>query len=511
MSDKSNIRFIPFVLAILLLLEGCYEEVSIPEIQPSEGSVKVVSFDDVHAFVDTTEHFMLFTIGEDTIQSFSPTVEFGNYHSLLLNEIELVSGQENEIGPIIANQPYRLVARNNQRSDTFHLVFTTLPILQVVTEESIPVEPKVVSWLELQYCDEAGSSPSPTLFESYAGIEIRGGSSTRYEKKAFGIELWNNQYGRDQAAPLLGMRYGEDWILDAMYIDDLRMRNKISFELWEKMGSTPPEDQMDGVFPGVHLEYVELFINNRYTGLYCLGEKLDETLIRFSGDQSEIGGVMYKAIDWADGSTTFQTYHSEPTKTMVWDGWEQIYPEETNYWEPLAELRKTVALDDDGAFANKIGSLIDLENAAEYYLFINLLLAYDNVGKNIFYARYSDQSRFFILPWDTEATWGRNWDRTNSQTVGLPGNNLFKRLIEHNVDGFNDHVRQKWDTYRETIFHEDSLMHTIDQHYACLKQSGAIDRENARWKEFQIDFDQEYAYISQWIEARLNYLDQHFN
>jgi spore coat protein H len=510
MPEKLNIWFPAFVSAMLVLLQGCYKEVSITENPPSEGTMKVVGFDEVYAFVDTAACFLLYTIGADTIDSFTPVVKFGDYRSVQLNDTELVNGQKNDMGRIIANQPYKLVARGDQGNDTFNLFFTTLPILQFTVEELIPDEPKIVSWMELQYSDKDQSNPSTVLFESYSGIETRGGSSAQYDKKAYGIELWDNKYGLDRSAPLLGMRYCEDWILDAMYVDDLRMRNKISFELWEKMARIPPEEGMDDVYPGIHLEYVELFINNRYMGLYGLGEKLDETLLRFSMNQAETGGVMYKSIDWANGATMFQIYDSEPTETMIWDGWEQIYPDQNHYWEPLAELRKTVVLDDDEAFERRIDSLIDLENAAEYYLFINLILAYDNAGKNIYYARYSDQSRFFMLPWDIEATWGRMWDRTNSLTVGLPGNNLFDRLIELNVCGFNDHLRMKWDAYRETIFHKDSLMHDIDRNYVMLKQSGAIDRENARWEDIQIDFDQEYVYISAWIEARLDYLDSHF-
>ena len=207
MPGKHNIWFPAFVLTMLVLLQGCYEEVSITETHPSEGMMKVVAFDEVYAFVDTAECFLLYTIGLDTIHSFTPTVKFGDYHSVQLNGTELVNGQENEIGRIIANQPYKLVARGDQGSDTFNLFFTTLPILQFTVEESIPDEPKIVSWMELQYSDKDPSNPSTVLFESYAGIEIRGGSSTRYDKKAYGIELWDNKYEVDRAAPLLGMRY----------------------------------------------------------------------------------------------------------------------------------------------------------------------------------------------------------------------------------------------------------------------------------------------------------------
>ena len=179
-----------------------------------------------------------------------------------------------------------------------------------------------------------------------------------------------------------------------------------------------------------------MFINNRYEGIYCLGEKMDENILRFASNQYEKGGVLYEAIDKAEGSTRFEVYNSEPVSSLTWDGWELIHPDHEFYWDPLAELRKTVVLKNNDEFTNSIGSLIDLEILADQYIFNNLTLAYDNVGKNNFYARYTDQSRFFIIPWDLDYTWGRKWERLDAGPAGMTENNLHKRLIEIDVDGF---------------------------------------------------------------------------
>ena len=47
--------------------------------------------------------------------------------------------------------------------------------------------------------------------------------------------------------------------------------------------------------------------------------------------------------------------------------------------------------------------------------------------------------------------------------------------------------------------------------YRLLKNSGAIDRENERWPEIQIDFENEYEFIIDWIKHRLDYLDEYFD
>ncbi len=512
MLDKLHTAFILNLLVLISLLAGgCYREFIISESHLSDNMERVIGFDMVYAFADTTDMLLLYSIGADTIPTFSPLVHFEGYHTLYLDGKALEEGVENEIGQVSINRSYQVIAQNEHSTDTFSLIFTPFPTVHIITEKEIPNEPKVISWMELQYCEHKKQDQCTSLFESYAGIEIRGHSSTHFDKKQYGVELWTNQYETDQSASLLGMSFGEDWILDAMATDDLRMRNRLSHELWGKIGSIPEEDRVNDVYPGIHREYIELFINNRYEGIYCLGEKMDENILRFSSNQYDKGGVLYEAIDKAEGSTRFEVYHSEPVNSLTWDGWELIYPDHEFYWDPLAELRKTVVLQNDEEFTSSIGSLIDLENVADLYIFYNLVLAYDNVGKNNFYAKYTDQSRFFIIPWDLDYTWGRMYEKRDCGPAGMIQNMLYKRLIENDVDEFRDLLEERWKDYRETIFHKDTLIASVNKYYNQLKKSGVIDRENNRWEDVQIDLEYEYEYITDWIDQRLLILDGNFN
>ena len=512
MQGKLNSAKLPGLLLLCLLqFTACYREVQIIEAHLSDNMIRVISFDGVPAYADTTDQLLLYSIGADMIPSFSPIVHCDGYQRLYLDGNALENGVRNELGMIHINRSYRVIAQNEESSDTFRLLFTPFPVAHIITEEDIQFEPKVLSWMELQYCDRGIQDPKPQLFESYAGIEIRGHSSTAFDKKPYGLELWTNQYENDHSASLLGMRFGEDWILDAMRTDDLRMRNKLSFELWEKIGRIPEEDRVRDIYPGIHREYCELFINNRYEGIYCLGEKMDENILDFSSLQCEKGGVLYEAIEKADGATRFEIYGSEPGNSLFWDGWEQIYPDDTCHWDPLAELRKTVVLKSDEEFVASIDSLIDLENVADIYLFYNLISAYDNIGKNNFYARYTDQSRFFIIPWDLDYTWGRLWKLSEVGPGGIISNSFFRRLIRTDVDDFNELLEERWENYRRTVFHRDTLMAAVDRYSSALKKSGVIERENSRWEDVEIDFEYEYNYITDWIERQLLIQDRYFD
>ncbi len=498
-------------MIMLMISHGCFKEQIIPvDNQVNKDSV-VLRINGADGFVDVADRIIMFTLSMDTLNFFAPDIHFNYYSSIQFEGRDLINNQVNELGEVMVNHPYQIVAGGmDHQSDTFQLVFSSLPLMQIMTSEQIPDEPKILSRISLQSYDEHNPDNLITSFNTFAGIEIRGGTSQQYDKKSFGFELWKNMEGEDYSYALLGMRPCEDWILDAMFIDDLRMRNKISFELWEKISNTPKEDMKPHVFPGIHCRYVELFLNNRYHGLYCLNEKMSKRLLCFANDQNEQGGVIYKAIKWSDGSTTFEKYHSEPPEDYIWDGWELIYPKDFTGWESLDELRQFVVFSEDEEFENQIGSFMDLDNAIHYYLFLNLLLASDNYGKNIYLSRYTDGSPFFFMPWDIEATWGISWEGDRIDPTAVISNHLFERLIKTDADNFKGNLKIQWSELRTGNFSEEVLLDPINDYYRMLKGSGAIDRENARWEDIRIDLDAEYEYITEWINNRISYLDEQF-
>ncbi len=510
MTSTTNKRVILLLLGTLFL-GSCYKEIQLEDSEAWSISGRVLQFDQVYAFTDIQEEMLLYTLPADTILSFSPQVSFGDFESVDFEGIALKENEVNELGKVVVNHPYNVTAVSGEREFSYQLYFTNLPLVHIHTEVKIPDEPKVVSWMELAYATEDKDSQGTYLYTSDAGIEIRGRTSADYEKVSYGLELWENKYGDDQSAALLGMRYGEDWILDAMYVDPLRMRNKLSFEIWKKMWDEKSETPYKTLNPGIQCEFVELFINQRYMGLYCLSERLDENLLKVSSGKSGHEGVIYKAIDWTGGATSFQTYNSEPGESLIWEGWEQVFPDRFACWDPLAELRKSVVFDGNGMFTGRIDTLLDLNVAAEYYLFTNLILAHDNIVKNYFLARYPGTSQFLFTPWDLEGSWGIMWHGGESSTNGLLHNNLYTRLRDLDVNDFNDLLESKWEDYRESIFQEDSLLAPAEAYADLLNRSGAIERENQRWESVDLDIDQALIYYSQWTSLRLDYLDLVFD
>ena len=75
-------------------------------------------------------------------------------------------------------------------------------------------------------------------------LRYRGASSLKYEKKSFAIKLLDSD-GEDLDANVFGIRKENDWILDAMAIDRIRMRNRVCFDIWNEISKTPYKTDFD--------------------------------------------------------------------------------------------------------------------------------------------------------------------------------------------------------------------------------------------------------------------------
>ena len=87
----------PLIIIMLLFLRGCYEEVPVIHSQPQDGAETILSFDQVKGMVDWQERTIMFTIGANTINSFSPEIKFYGYDSFQFDGKKLADGQINEL------------------------------------------------------------------------------------------------------------------------------------------------------------------------------------------------------------------------------------------------------------------------------------------------------------------------------------------------------------------------------------------------------------------------------
>ena len=391
-----------------------------------------------------------------------------------------------------------------------------------------------------------------------AGFRYRGASSTMYPKKSFAVKLYDAE-GNSLDHEFFGLRNDNNWILDAMYIDGACMRNRVSTDLWNDF-ATLPYHRRNGwekkAKTGTRGRFVEVFLNGRYHGLYCMTEKMDRKQLRLKksvdakpatetteavGDT--IHGSLYKSSQWSYevfmghdlGSTSYPGRsprgYNNNLKQETWASYEIKYPDWEKQkidWGPLWNAVNFVATTDDYVFDEEVKNYFDYPVVRDYFLFIELMLATDNHGKNMFFFNYDQKAQkcakmIGITPWDLDGTWGIRWDGSKSYTKAAQNFTQFITQYEHGThtlfyrlfhsskwNWFND-LKARYAELRTKQFSEESLTNRFLDYGDLFRESGADVREQNRWNGYHTDILGDVDYIKQWIADRLEFLDKQYN
>ena len=402
-------------------------------------------------------------------------------------------------------KPYKETIEVKGEAYTYYR--SEMPLITITTDGPIVNSPAVHGIISVADADG-------NVIEMHAGLKIRGTSSQQYEKKSYRVELWADATGAEMAdTTFLGMRSDDDWNLEAMWAQPLRLRDKVANELWMEMYTLPYADLEPDALPGIRMEYADLFINDEYQGIYALTERMDRKQLNLRKYTTEIRGVLYKGN--GPGAPTFESLPPYDNTSDTWDNYEWVYPNEdeaTNNWNHLYSFTNFVMNASDNVFNSQYSAQFDKANAIDYYLFINALMAMDNMGRNIFMARYKKTTTYIYLPWDLDAIWGLDTDGNQTYvTSGLMSNGFYDRLTQDcNVTGFVATAKTRYAVLRNSYLTKEHIMEMVQNQYDELLENGAYDREHEAWPEYTVDAGQ-LNYMSNWLDDRFNYLDSEIN
>ncbi len=396
--------------------------------------------------------------------------------------------------------------RVSSNGENYLLYKSKLPIVSIkVGNGTVVDDPKIPARMRLL---ETGKSP----LDHIIGIELRGGASQGYPKKSYSVELWEDSDGGEKINDsLLGMRLDDDWVLDGLYNEPLRLRDFVSHDLWSKIARYPHSELVE-IQVGIQRQYCELFVNEDYRGIYYLGEKVDRKQLSLKKlDDDGLRGELYEGRAWGD-AVMFKKASEYDNSNIYWDGFEAKYPDDIGEfdWSNLHELVHFVANSTPAEFDEKISRMLDLRNAADYYIFVNLIFALDNLGKNLYTARYDIDNPYFFVGWDFDGSFGNFFTgRRMPISSNILKNNLFTRLTKNK--NFIDEVKSRWNFLRGGELGTLKLQKKFQKAFEYLKNNGAYERE-ALNPSLQFNYsDEEIEFINSFIEQRTILLDSYFS
>jgi len=371
------------------------------------------------------------------------------------------------------------------------------PTINIITEGEIKKDEYIDCTIEL---DDKKSSESIERIKSK--IKVRGRYNAELPKKGYRLEL-------SKEVSLLGMRKDDDWLLMAMYSDLNHMQIKLSFDLYRTLEPT----NRYAILP--ESEFICLYLNGDYQGLYLLMEKNDRRLFGLDDAQNNINSSLIFQSSYFHKN--FMTYKNEE--------WEQDWPNEDEGIYIMDDIMNDLVSfvrdsPDNIFFDENIGvySKFDKQNLIDFFVYNFFILHDDFWDHNYFIVRNTYPNKFFLVPWDFDRCFGQwltrnsNPDTSHEEFI-LNNNELYNRLLSNHE--FREECKTRWNQLRVELWTEEFILDIISDMYDEIKEVLEIDSN--RWypwlfgDEWRERVEESIDWLFDWIPERLEFCDLYFN
>ena len=242
-------------------------------------------------------------------------------------------------------------------------------------------------------------------------VEIKGrGNSTwrEYAKKPYQIKF-------SKKTSVLGMPAAKKWILLANASDDSMIRTRLVYDAAEQMG-----------FPFVtEYQYVDLWIDGQYLGVYLLGEKAEIGKGRLNlqdpaGAMFELDNGFATDEDHYFFEGRLNSYFA--LKEIVEEDDEHIQQAMTNFQTAMTRL--TTALTSQGwenLSLSQLNEMIDVDSLARYYLMNEYVLNGESFFTSFFWYQDGASDVLHVGPCGTLIpAWATRTKRSPTTTPAAP-------------------------------------------------------------------------------------------
>lgn len=408
-----------------------------------------------------------------------------------------------------------------------------MPVLRVKFEGSFSRNMDYVNG-KMQLTDTDGS-----IVELPAKFKTRGATAQQYMMKpSFNMKLLSADYTQELDSALLGIRSCSSWILDAMAIDRICMRNRVAFEIWNEFSRLPYETQFAGR-NGTEGRFIEVYINDAYYGIYCLSDRINRKLLdlkKVKEPEGQIRGVLYKSGTSDILNQNEFCYSDDSTACVVeWhNAWELKYPDDGyvgKAWKPLQDAILT------GNSVDYVKKYFYLENLADYQIHVMALSIEDNMGnKNHFFSirninkdinsldrSDADCRRIVVTPWDLDSSLGGNYcgEYYNGYysewaVMDVAKNAFYPISLVQDDAEYKAILKRRWIEGRTEAFSVESVKKKLEAYRDLFIQSGAWQRMTDHFgitiggPMLVEDLAAEISLIERWYEARFQEMDAYF-
>tara|TARA_Y100001935_G_scaffold113974_1_gene94474 strand:- start:134 stop:1465 length:1332 start_codon:yes stop_codon:yes gene_type:complete len=409
---------------------------------------------------------------------------------------------------------------------------SNLPIISINTfGENIPDEPRINAQMGI-INNNSGTNNIEDDFNDYNGritIEKRGNSSQEQEKPPYRFETIDDD-GENNNVKLLGLPEENDWILYAPWSDKSLMRNVLIYSLSNDMGRYAPRS-----------EFVELYLNNEYRGVYVLMEKIkrDKNRVAISsldpnsnfGDNLT-GGYILK-FDWAetgDNNGGFFSLIDGMRYNYHYPKPDEISSEQESYIQSYINSYENIMNSNKYNSEQGYSKFIDIGSFVDFIILQEISRNVDAYGLSTYIYKDKESINNMLTAgpiWDFNHGFGncdyyKAWE-TDGWNISYTYEDMDQRafwwLKLWNDDNFKEMVKDRYKVLRRSILSTTNINTKVDQYVSELGNS--VNKNFTKWpilgeyiwpnKEVFDTYQEEIIYLKSWINNRLTWMDSELN
>lgn len=366
-----------------------------------------------------------------------------------------------------------------------------IPVVRVTTEGPVlDKETWVAGTIEID-----GKGYFPSLEQMAVEVKGRGNTTWGWEKKPYALKL-------DSKQEVLGMPKHKRWCLIANYMDRTNLRNRVAYHIGANS----------------HLawttrnEYVELYFNGSYDGLYLLTEqiKVDENRVNVTemettdiDGEAVTGGYLLEFDTNYDEGQRFRSATTDIPVNIKYPDPEDLTPEQFAYIRDYVNrVDEVVAAQSRNTGDNDAAPFeyLDMESLADFWICFEVTANHEMLHPKSIYFYKDRGGKLFAGPiWDFDyetlvshtATQWVNYGMTYPSSI-YPWHerNWWNMLLLHNAT-FRNAVKSRWQEWYPFL---QSVPEFIERERAAIAQAEVRNRE--RWPSIN---DTGYPNGDEWL------------
>lgn len=453
-----------------------------------------IKINNVDAVYDKNENIYYYTVSEkyeNNSYILKLELDYGYKYKILGKNINIIKVDYSEpIDVIIYNDKYYYKTK---------IQLTNLSIISIESEDKITSDDtksklKYISFNNIE-----------NKFEFNSFINIRGKSSSLMPKKSYRVNFYDEKNADTKNIQLTNFYYGDSFILDSVYKDSSKIRNLLATELWNSISN-------DFSSVDINSEFVELFINNEYQGLYVLTEPINRTKLVLNKSTENDTSIIIKSngkiiiddnldFNLIDKQTFLNQEIKYPNDENLYSKvWARFLPKICDYYD------ENVKMTDELIF-----NTFNAKNYVDIIIFNSFINNIDNrlVRNNYFYMKSLNSDEIYIQPWDMEYSFGLLYSEFE-ETLAVKSMEDYKyiyTIFNHPyAKEINKQIIDRYWELRKEILTKDYFDKLLDKYENELNK-GAAKRDSELWYEY--DVKEEIEEIRTWIHNRIDFFDEY--